>query len=103
MSFFEMCPYCELDTAGNHKAGCPNSNITIYGGSGQFIHVSCPQEIDLSGVTNQALLNVQQLQAELVLYKEQAKRIPDICYRESCLNCGLRICPKHKPLPNTEE
>jgi hypothetical protein len=24
-----MCPYCELDTAGNHKLGCPNNPVKM--------------------------------------------------------------------------
>lgn len=26
----EQCPFCELDMAGNHRAGCPNQILATY-------------------------------------------------------------------------
>jgi hypothetical protein len=56
MTYFGRCPFCKVDTEGNHQLGCPGSNIKIIDGT--------PISIDFSGVTNQALLSVAALQQE---------------------------------------
>jgi len=84
------------------------------------------KKIDLSGITNQALINSEVLKVELQRYKQEAEKIPDKCRHTGCLyekdysnwpSCDKgttewveaqkkrcpSICPKYKSLPKAEE
>lgn len=71
------------------------NNTTTYAG-GEFTAINAPEQIDLSGVTNQALISVEMLKDELQRYKEQAEKIPRICDYYNFIvkrKCGSEECP----------
>lgn len=97
------CPFCKTDTAGNHQPECPNYPYKLVASNAYIIGIDMSKGPDYVTISGDESRRLRDIEKELGRYKEQVKRIPDICYRESCLNCGLTICPKHKPLSKAVE
>lgn len=95
---FEMCPYCKLDTAGNHWAGCPNNPVKVVNPSDYvFMGMDLSSEPDDTAIrviiTQQEYNRLRECETEIKRLRDMLKSCdPFVVNPESeCQECGQGI------------